>query len=251
MRYNVFIYHYCQCTILFAHVTLTYNQLLVVLLQDVFDGVYLDSPYAFTFGPQMVEAIRKSCNDLVTSDTSTKPFVDLHMCVDRPERFVKPMADAGADRFIFQWEAMGDDDGDGRFDPAIELAKEITSNGMRCGVSINPSTDVEEIYALLSTGLIDLVDVLAVEPGFGGQKFQESALCKLRKLVAWRDSVQDESSPFKSSPVEFMVDGGVNKDTALKVLYAGADIIVAGSFLFNHPISLEQGVRDVLSGSMP
>mmetsp|Transcript_27379 Transcript_27379/g.38539 ORF Transcript_27379/g.38539 Transcript_27379/m.38539 type:complete len:196 (-) Transcript_27379:114-701(-) len=195
----------------------------------------------------MVEAIRKSCSDLATCDSSTKPFIDLHMCVDRPERFVKPMADAGADRFIFQWEAMGGDEGSGRLDPAIKLATEVASKGMRCGVSINPSTEVEEIYALLSTGLIDLVDVLAVEPGFGGQKFQESALSKIRKLVAWRDREEDE---FKSS-FEFMVDGGVNEDTASKVLGAGADIVVAGSFLFNHPTSLEQGVKDILSDSMP
>jgi len=122
---------------------------------DVFDGVFLDSPYALTFGPQMVKAMRS---------VSDQVFLDIHLCVYQPSRFVEAMADAGADRLIFQLEAM--DKETGRTDgEALSLARNIIRNGMRCGISLNPETDVAEIFYLLETGLFDVVDLLAVKPG--------------------------------------------------------------------------------------
>jgi ribulose-phosphate 3-epimerase len=82
---------------------------------DVFDGVFIDSPYAFTFGPQMVKAIR-SCSD--------QTILDLHMCVERPARYVTPMKEAGANTFIFQWEAMKD------ASEALQLAEAVVDSGM-------------------------------------------------------------------------------------------------------------------------
>ena len=114
---------------------------------DVFDGVFIDSPYALTFGPQMVDAIRRRFVDCTQQLT-----LDIHLCVARPERYAKPMADAGATRVIFQWEAIGLDDRSGEKEhlrSAVELASTITSLGMKCGVSINPETPVSEIYPLL------------------------------------------------------------------------------------------------------
>ena len=191
---------------------------------DVFDGVFLDSPYALTFGPQMVKAISRRCPNLT---------LDIHLCVDRPSRFVKAMAEAGASRLIFQWEATDNN----QLQSAIELAKRVNESGMKCGVSINPSTDVQEILPLLQTGLVDLVDVLAVEPGFGGQPFNPIALDKISQLKEWRDS----------SGVELivLVDGGINRDTSKIVAEKGADVLVAGTALFQHPSGMSEALKDL------
>ncbi len=186
---------------------------------DVFDGVFLDSPYAFTFGPQMVAAIRKC---------SHETFLDLHMCVSRPARYIQPMKDAGADSFIFQWEAMAD------VVEAIQLAQAVVDSGMKCGVSINPATPAREIYPLLMTGLLSIVDILAVEPGFGGQQFQEVAVEKIETLKRFR---QDECLTF-----DIMVDGGINHYTAERTR---ADILVAGTFLLQHPESIRAGFNSL------
>ena len=191
---------------------------------DVFDGVFLDSPYALTFGPQMVKAIR-SCSD--------QTILDLHMCVERPARFVAPMKEAGANTFIFQWEAMKDPS------EALQLAEEICSKGMACGISINPSTDVADIIPLLKSGFISVVDVLAVEPGFGGQTFQDKTYGKIKRLMKFRDEN-------KEILFQIMVDGGINESTASKT---GADILVAGTFLFQHPESLSTGARSLLTAA--
>ena len=108
-------------------------------------------------------------------NVSKEIILDIHLCVDRPARYVKALADAGASRIIFQWEAMmGDHTHSGssntQVEQAQELAKAIVDNGMRCGISINPDTKLDsDIFSLLKTGFIDTVDLLAVEPGFGGQ----------------------------------------------------------------------------------
>jgi ribulose-phosphate 3-epimerase len=187
---------------------------------DIFDGVYLDSPLALTFGPKMVQ-------DIGRPDV----YLDLHMCVHRPRRYVSAMANAGASRFIFQWEAVKD------VEEAIELAQEIVDAGMECGVSINPETPVENIYPLLErSSLVTAVDVLAVNPGFGGQNFQEGALEKMRQLSEWRSSHRD---------VVILVDGGINSETAINSIAAGADILVAGTFLFQHPSGLATGIKEL------
>ena len=116
---------------------------------DIFDGVFIDSPHALTFGPQMVEAMRRCSNN----DT----VLDLHICVDRPARYISAMKEAGGNTFIFMWEAAKD------AEAALEIARQVAESGMDCGISINPSTPVEDIFPLLESGLIDVVDVLAVE----------------------------------------------------------------------------------------
>lgn len=189
---------------------------------DVFDGVFLDSPHALTFGPQMVGSIRKRFADTV---------LDVHLCVDRPQRYARPMADAGATRIIFQWEAMGNNNGndggdelDDALSSAIAFARDITSLGMACGVSINPETDVATIFPLLDTGMLDLVDVLAVEPGFGGQRFNHVAIQKIESLRQYRE----QSMRPRGIDLKILVDGGINNSTSSAVIDAGADILVAG-----------------------
>jgi len=203
---------------------------------DIFDGVFLDSPLALTFGPKMVQDIRKSC--------SKEVILDLHICVDRPERYVSAMAQAGGNRFIFQWEAMFDggnavsEQNAMALYRAIQLSKEAQASGMQCGISINPGTDLDGVYPLLQTGLIDLVDILAVEPGFGGQTFQTKVLTKIEELRRWRSQ--------QAVDFDILVDGGINSKTAAAVIKAGADILVAGTFLFQHPTSMQDGLSDLL-----
>lgn len=179
----------------------------------MFDGVFLDSPHALTFGPYMIDSIRKRFKN------HPELTLDVHLCVERPERFVGPMADAGTTRIIFQWEAMGN-----AIDSAVALAKDITLLGMKCGISINPETNVSVIYPLLDTGMVDVVDVLAVEPGFGGQEFNHVAIQKIELLRQYRD----ENLTPRGINMMILVDGGINKDTSSCVMKAGADILVAG-----------------------
>jgi ribulose-phosphate 3-epimerase len=157
-------------------------------------------------------------------------------CVVRLLSFLscQPMALAGGDRFVFQWEGVHKE-----LDRAIKLASAVVDFGMKCGVSINPNTEVDAIYPLLETGLVDLVDVLAVEPGFGGQKFQPHSLDKVRALQHWRDE--------NGLEFDILVDGGINQETASAVIDAGADILVAGTFLFQHPRGIGYGVSELLS----
>lgn len=194
---------------------------------DIFDGVYLDSPYALTFGPKMIKSLRDYAKSVSFDDL----VLDIHLCVDRPLRYVQALADAGSSRVIYQWEAFGS------LESALEMAKAVNEAGMDCGISINPETSEDKIYPLLESGLIDLVDVLAVEPGFGGQQFQEVALTKLENLRAWRDNCEAD--------IQLLVDGGINRETAPRVRTAGADILVAGSFLFGHKLSLKAGVKEL------
>jgi len=122
---------------------------------DVFDGVFLDSPYALTFGPKMVQAIRSVSQDLI---------IDIHLCVDRPKRYVEALATSGANRIIFQWEAM-DGESMTKLEQAHEFLNVIKMHGLICGVSINPETSINEILPLLESGKIDTIDFLAVQPG--------------------------------------------------------------------------------------
>ncbi len=193
--------------------------------------MFLDSPYALTFGPQMIRAI----HDRFRKDDLT---LDIHLCVDVPGRFTKAIADAGATRIIFQWEAMRGD----RLRSAVELAYAITLAGLSCGVSINPETPISAIFPLLDTGLVDLVDVLAVEPGFGGQKFNPLALQKIANLRSW---INDRLAG-RGIDVKILVDGGVNNETSRKVMEAGADILVAGTSLFRHRSGFRHAVSELV-----
>jgi len=199
---------------------------------DVFDGVFLDSPYALTFGPQMVKAMRS---------VSDKIELDIHLCVYRPARYVEAMAKAGANCIIFQYEAMDETilstTGSAK-EEALSLAKRIVGSGMQCGISLNPETEVSEIFSLLESGYFNVVDLLAVNPGFGGQVFQEKTLKKIVSLHRWL-------TDHHHLGIKIMVDGGINGETSKRVRNAGANILVAGTFLFRHPVSMTKGVNEL------
>ncbi len=195
---------------------------------DVFDGVYLDSPHALTFGPQMVDAIRKRFTE------HPELVLDIHLCVDRPARYAKAMAESGASRIIFMFEALS-------LNEAVELAQTITSLGMSCGVSINPDTSISDIYPLLETGLVDTVDVLAVEPGFGGQEFNPVSEQKIKDLRLWRQ----EHLRNRGIDLKILVDGGINSKTITRVVQAGADICVAGTAIFRHKEGFSAALKEL------
>ncbi|HKK49353.1 MAG TPA: ribulose-phosphate 3-epimerase, partial [Alkalispirochaeta sp.] len=168
---------------------------------DVMDGHFVPN---ISFGPKMVSDIR----------SRTAVPLDVHLMVADPERHVAQFARAGADFLTFHIEAVVH---------AHRLTQVIRDHGMRPGVAIVPSTPVQAIGELLSD--VDLVLVMTVNPGFGGQTMIPSTLEKVRWLAQWRNH--------HGAPYHLSVDGGVNLDTAAQARSAGADVLVTGSAFFS------------------
>lgn len=167
---------------------------------DVMDGRFVPN---ITIGPPVVEALRR-----VTSRR-----LDVHLMIVEPERFVAGFAEAGADVITIHAEAS----------PHLHRTlQEIRSLGKRAGVSLNPHTPAETVRFVLDE--LDLVLVMSVNPGFGGQKFIPAVLPKLEQLRR----MIDESG----HDIDLEVDGGIKPGTARDALAAGADVLVAGSAVF-------------------
>jgi ribulose-phosphate 3-epimerase len=170
---------------------------------DVMDGRYVPN---ITIGPLVVEAVKRS----------TQAVVDVHLMIVEPERYVEAFAKAGADVITVHLEASTH---------LHRTLQQIRSLGKRAGVALNPHTPEDGLRYVLPD--LDLVLVMSVNPGFGGQSFIPSALPKLervRKLI-------DESG----CAIDLEVDGGVKPGTARQVVAAGADVLVAGNAVFNAP----------------
>jgi len=165
---------------------------------DVMDGHFVPN---LTFGPCVVKSIRK-CTDL--------PF-DVHLMIENPDSFIDDFAAAGADIITVQAEACIHLD---------RTLQHIKSLGKRAGVALNPSTDESAIKYVLDD--LDLVLVMSVNPGFGGQKFIFNQLQKVTAVKSMLDG----------RDIEVEVDGGVNRETASLCVSAGADVLVAGSAVF-------------------
>ena len=168
-----------------------------VLHLDIMDGNFVPN---LSFGLPVVEAIRRS----------TRLPLDVHLMIRDPGRYVRRFRDAGADMLTFHIEEVPD---------PVSLLEEIRSLGAAAGLSLNPPTDVSLIEPYLDH--CDLVLVMSVMPGFGGQEFDEAALGKLERL--------DELA---GSRLILSVDGGVNRDTIGRCTAAGAKMCVAGTALF-------------------
>lgn len=171
---------------------------------DVMDGVFVNN---ITFGLKMLEDIRPH----------TSLPIDAHLMIVNPEKYVERFAKAGADYITVHYEACKDN-----LRGVLELIK---STGAKCGAVINPDTPVEKIQDVIS--LCDMVLVMSVFPGFGGQKFIPESLDKLRQIRA----IIDESG----KDILLEIDGGVNAENVEEIKAAGADVIVAGSAVFNAP----------------
>ena len=168
---------------------------------DVMDGVFVNN---ITFGIKMVEDIRK---------TTSLPL-DCHLMIVHPEKYVERFAKAGADIITVHYEACQDN--------LKDVLLLIKSTGKKCGAVINPDTPVEKIKDVIC--LCDMVLVMSVFPGFGGQKFIPSALDKLREIR----SIIEESG----KDIDLQIDGGVTAENVAEIKAAGANVIVAGSTVF-------------------
>lgn len=167
---------------------------------DVMDGMFVPN---ITFGPPVIKAVR-GCSDR---------FFDAHLMIEDPSRYVEAFADAGCDAITVHVEATGD------LEDAIE---QIEARDIRVGISVNPETPVEELDPFLDVA--DLVLIMTVHPGFGGQSFIPDCVPKIRHVADWAR----EHNP----DLLISVDGGINDETARTCVDAGANVLVAGSFLF-------------------
>lgn len=167
---------------------------------DVMDGMFVTN---ISFGLPVIASLRKN------SDM----FFDVHLMIERPERYVERFSDAGADLVTFHYEATEDPE------KTVSLIKE---KGKKVGVSIKPNTPVDAVFSLLDR--CDLVLIMTVEPGYGGQAFIPEMLDKIRALRAEIDR--------RGLNVDIQVDGGINAETGKLVREAGATNLVAGSYVF-------------------
>lgn len=167
---------------------------------DVMDGMFVPN---ITFGPLVIEAIRP-CSDIV---------FDVHLMIEDPIRYVDAFAHAGSDYITVHSEADGDIMG------AIERIRDL---GKHPGISINPDTPVSSLEPYLDH--VDLVLLMTVQPGFGGQLFRENGPGKIAEVRRMVDAVGRD--------VLISVDGGINRDTGHRCVDAGVDVLVAGSYLF-------------------
>ena len=168
---------------------------------DVMDGVFVNN---ITFGIKMVEDLRKC---------TTLPL-DCHLMIVHPEKYVEAFAKAGADIITVHYEACQEN--------LKEVLLQIKKAGVKCGAVINPDTPVEKIKEVIP--LCDMVLVMSVFPGFGGQKFIPSTLEKLREIRA----IIDESG----KEIDLEIDGGVTAENVAEIREAGANVIVAGNAVF-------------------
>ncbi len=173
---------------------------------DVMDGHFVPN---ITMGPLVVRAIRPL----------VKVPLDVHLMIENPERYVESFAQAGADVITVHVEATRH---------LHRLIQQIRGLNVRAGVALNPATPTELLSEILSD--VDLVLVMSVNPGFGGQSFIPNSLGKLARMRRWLDEVK--------SPAELEVDGGVNPTTVRSIVAAGASLLVAGSAVFSEGESI-------------
>ena len=180
---------------------------------DVMDGVFVKN---ISFGPPVISALRKVCD--IAFDT--------HLMIINPIRYIGDFIKAGSDVITFHFEACETER------EILETIDLIKSHGKKCAVSIKPQTPADVLLPYLDK--LDMVLVMSVEPGFGGQSFIEESLDKIREL----HKIKSE----KNYRYDIEVDGGVTLDNVKKIKEAGANIIVAGSSIFSSP-NIQETVR--------
>ncbi len=167
---------------------------------DVMDGIFVPN---ISFGIPVIKAIKEN----------TSIPLDVHLMIDRPHRYIEQFAKY-ADILGFHFEAGSDNEA---------TLKKIRELGCKSCITIKPCTKAQDVFGLLD--LCDMVLVMSVEPGFGGQKFMPMALEKLTALK--------EECERRNLKIDIEVDGGINKDTAPLAVRAGANVLVAGSYVFS------------------
>lgn len=171
---------------------------------DVMDGHLVNN---ISFGIPLLKAVNE-CTALIK---------DVHLMIANPKKYAKAFIENGADYITFHYEAMESER------EIVELIDLIHDEGKKVGISIKPSTEIEKIFPYLP--LVDMVLVMSVEPGFGGQEFIVSSTLKIMKLKDYLNTHEG---------VDFLieVDGGINDVTGPVCLYYGANVLVAGTYLF-------------------
>lgn len=182
---------------------------------DIMDGSFVPN---ISFGFPVIDAVAKVCK---------KPL-DVHFMIDRPERYIHRTAKTGAMMMNVHYEAC------------VHLhraVQEIHDSGMKAGVTLNPSTPVCLLEDIVND--VDMVLLMSVNPGFGGQKFIESSV---EKVVRLRELIDR-----KNSKALIQVDGGVQAETAPRLVAAGADVLVSGSYVFKaaDPIATIKGLKEL------
>ncbi len=168
---------------------------------DVMDGHFVPN---ITLGPSVVKSLRKDVNMVF----------DAHLMIENPDQYIKEFVDAGCDIIVVHQEACRH---------LHRTIQNIKSYGIKAGVSLNPATPIETIKHIIRD--VDMVLIMTVNPGFGGQSFIESMISKIEELKILIDS--------EGLNVDIQVDGGIKPDNVDKVVRAGANVIVAGSAIFN------------------
>ncbi len=184
---------------------------------DVMDGVFVPN---ISFGIPVVKALRRA----------TRLPLEAHLMIVQPELYVEPFAEAGADTILVHQETSP------HLDRTIQLIKSL---GKKAGAVLNPSTPVELLGDLLE--LFDIILIMTVNPGFGGQSFIPYTLTKIRKLREMLDA--------RNPACDLEVDGGIEPETTPKVVAAGANVLVAGTAVFKHPKGPAAGVRSLLKAA--
>lgn len=184
---------------------------------DVMDGHFVPN---LTFGHPVVKCLKPKL---------PKAFFDMHMMVANPDKWVEPMADAGATQYTFHLEAAGD---------VPALVRQIREAGMKVGIALKPGTDVESVLPFVPSA--DMVLIMTVEPGFGGQKFMSPMMAKVRTLRE------------KFPELDIEVDGGVGLTTIQECADAGANMIVSGSAVVNasDPTAVIASMRDIINKAL-
>ncbi len=172
---------------------------------DVMDGLFVPS---ISFGMPLIASIRQE----------SRLFFDVHLMIEKPERYVEDFVISGADSITVHYEACDD---------LLKIINRVHSLGVECGIAINPETPVESVYPYLSE--VDMILTMSVRPGFGGQRFKEEVLEKVEALADIRKE--------KGLDFQIEIDGGVNKRNLRRIAEKGVDILVAGTAVFDGKIS--------------
>jgi len=167
---------------------------------DVMDGHFVPN---ISIGIPTVESIR-SVTDLI---------LDVHLMISNPEKYIEKFAQAGADIINFHLEAT---------DSPLKIIEQIRKTGKKCGITINPDTPVEKLFGLVDK--VDMILIMSVYPGFGGQEFIKSSLDKVKILYKYIQK--------NNLNVDIEIDGGIKRDNLREVLNAGVNIVVVGSAIF-------------------
>jgi len=181
---------------------------------DIMDGHFVNN---ISFGPAIVDLVRKQ----------TKLPLDVHLMIEHPDHYVPRFVEAGANSITVHVEPEAKHD-------VEKTLRQIRENGCRAGLSLNPATPFKSVEPFLDK--IDILLVMTVHPGFGGQSFHSEMMGKVKRAAEWNKS--------RAAKIDIEVDGGINPETARLSIQSGANVLVAGTFIF-HAKDYREAIREL------